>query len=129
MKIIGIRARGIWLEPSWAVAGTRGSYGSWALKIDFSPEWEGMRRRVTFFPADGMSAVEVSVTNGEAIVPDSVMECAGSACFIIDGERDGERLISERGSLRVIDTARPGGRREEYAGARKERKEDGIAIF
>lgn len=110
MKEIKLRADGIWLEPGWAVAGTRGSWGSSVIKIDFSPEWEGMRKRVTFFPANGSDAVEVFVEKDEALIPDEVMGSAGAAFFVIDGELDGRRLISVKGELRVIDTAAPGGK-------------------
>lgn len=110
MKEIKFRANGIWLEPLWAVAGTRGSWGSSVMKVEFSPEWEGMRSRVTFFPANGAEAVEVIVENGEVIIPDEVMESAGTAAFVIDGEVDGRRFVSEKGELRVIDTANPGGK-------------------
>ena len=135
MKEIKLRADGIWLSPLWAVAGTRGSYGSCVLKLDFSPEWEGMRKRVTFFPADGSDAVEVPIENGEAVIPDEVMERAGTAEFVIDGECDGRKLVTEKGELRVIDTARPGGKNPAYLELLrkyeklKERLGDGIEIF
>ena len=69
-----------------------------------------MRKRVTFFPADGSDAVEVFVEKDEALIPDEVMGSAGTAFFVIDGELDGSRLISVKGELRVIDTAAPGGK-------------------
>ena len=135
MKEIKLRADGIWLEPTWAVAGTRGSWGSCVLKIDFSPEWEEMRKRVTFFPADGSDAVEVWLEKDGAVIPDEVMECAGTAEFIIDGEIDGRKFITEKGELRVIDTARPGGKNPAYLELLrkyeklKERLGDGIEIL
>ena len=127
MKVTNVKVCGIWLEPTWAVVGTRGSFGSCLLKFDFSSEWDGMRKRVTFFPADGSDAVETWLENGEALIPDEVMSAAGSAVFVIDGERDGVRYVSTRGELRVIDTAAPGGKnplvtelREQLAALRAE---------
>lgn len=109
MKVTNIKVNGIWLEPCWAVAGTRGMSGA-LLKLDFSIDWEGMRRRVTFFPADGSKAYEVPVEDGEALIPEEVMACAGTAEFVIDGiSAGGVTMITKRGELRVIDTAHPGG--------------------
>lgn len=148
MKTINIKADGIWLEPSWAVAGTRGSYGSCRIRFDFSPEWEGCEKRATFFPADGSDAVEVILHNDEVLLPDEVMMHAGSADFVIDGvTTTGERLVSQKGELRIVDTAEPGGRspiartpdiieqlRCEIACLRSEidklkEKKDGIEVF
>lgn len=111
MKTIKIKANGIWLEPSWAVAGTRGSYGSCGICFELTPEWEGMQKRVTFFPADGSEAVAVLLGNNEIALPDEVMAHAGSAEFVLDGvSANGEVLVSQKGELRIIDTAEPGGR-------------------
>jgi hypothetical protein len=148
MKIINIKAGGIWLEPSWAVAGTRGSFGSCKICFEFSPEWDGMEKRATFFPADGSDAVEVILHNDEVLLPDEVMMHAGSADFVVDGVTAmGERLVSQKGELRIVDTAEPGGRspishtpniieqlRSEIAYLRSEidrlkEKKDGIEVF
>ena len=135
MKITDIKAHGIWLEPQWAVAGTRGSFGACVLKVDFSPEWDGMRKRVTFFPADGSDAVEVTFEKNEAVIPDEVMEHAGTAEFVIDGEIEGRKFVSEKGELRVIDTARPGGKNPALLELKKEleklkaRCADGLAVL
>lgn len=135
MKNINIKVDGIWLEPIWAVAGTRGSWGICVLKVDFSPEWEEMRKRVTFFPADGSDAVEVPIENNEAVIPDEVMEHAGTAEFVIDGEVDGRILVTQKGELRIIDTARPGGKNplllelKEELEKLKARLADGIAVL
>jgi hypothetical protein len=135
MKDINIKADGIWLEPTWAVAGTRGSWGSSVMKVNFSSEWEGMRKRVTFFPSDGSDAVEVPIENNEAVIPDEVMEHAGTAEFVIDGEVDGRSLVTQKGELRIIDTARPGGKNpllfelKEELERLKARLADGIAVL
>ena len=148
MKTVKIRAD-LWrLTPMWAVAGTRGSFGSCVLSLDLSPQWRELSRRVTFFPADGSDAVCVSVTSDSVRVPDEVMARAGTAFYVIDGvSESGEVLVSARGELRVVDTADPGGRealertpseaeqiRAELAALRRELEElkgakNGIEIF
>ena len=148
MKSIKIRAD-LWrLTPLWAVAGTRGSFGSCELSLDLSPQWKELSKRVTFFPADSSDAVCVIVTSDSVRVPDEVMACSGTASYVIDGiSESGAVLVSAKGELRVIDTADPGGRealertpseaeqiRAELAALRRELRElkeekNGIAIF
>lgn len=111
MKEIKIKADSWRLSPCWAVAGTRSSFGMSRITFDFSPEWDELGKRVTFFPADGSEAVALIVTADSVIIPDEVMANAGTAEFVVDGEDlRGGRLVSERGELRVVDTAEPGGR-------------------
>lgn len=116
MKEINIKAD-LWkLTPDWAVAGTRGSFGSCRIVFDLSPDWQGMNKWVTFFPAGG-EGVALFLSGNAVRVPDEVMARAGTATFVLDGiDADGNRLVSARGELRVIDTAFPGGREpKEYA--------------
>lgn len=110
MKDISIFVNGIWPTPEWVVAGTRGSFGSARIGLEFSPEWDGLHKRMTFFPADGSDAVALTVEDGGVRVPDEVMAAAGTASYVIDGVREGEIFISKRGELRVVDTVDPGGR-------------------
>ncbi len=111
MKIINIKAD-LWrLTPDWAVAGTRGSFGSCEIVFDLSPDWQGMNKRITFFPAGEDEGVALLMSGNSVRVPDEVMARAGTAFFVLDGiDSDGQRLVSARGELRVIDTASPGGR-------------------
>jgi hypothetical protein len=111
MKEIKIKAD-LWkIAPQWAVAGTRGSFGSCKLTFDLSPDWEGLGKRITFFPAGGGEGVAILISGSSVTVPDEVMACAGTAVFVLDGiSPEGKRLVSTRGELRVIDTAFPGGR-------------------
>ena len=114
MKEIKIKAD-LWrLTPDWAVAGTKGSFGSCKIVFDLSPDWESLSRRVTFFPADGSDSVAVIKSGEEVRVPDEVMACAGTASFVLDGVgADGTALVSARGELRIVDTAEPGCREPE----------------
>lgn len=117
MKEINIKAD-LWkLTPDWAVAGTRGSFGSCRIVFDFSPDWQCMNKRITFFPAGGGESILLILSGNTVRVPDEVMARAGTASFVLDGiDPDGNRLVSARGELRVIDTAFPGGREpKEYA--------------
>lgn len=111
MKEINIKAD-LWkLTPDWAVAGTRGSFGSCRIVFDLSPDWQGMNKRVTFFPAGGSEGVALFLSGNAVRVPDEVMASAGTATFVLDGiDAEENRLVSARGELRVIDTAYPGGR-------------------
>ncbi len=110
MKTVKIRAD-LWrLTPMWAVAGTRGSFGSCVLSLDLSPHWKPLSKRVTFFPADGSDAVCITVHSDGVRVPDEVMARAGTAYYVIDGvSESGEVIVSARGELRIIDTVEPGG--------------------
>ena len=110
MKEINIKAD-LWkLTPDWAVAGTRGSFGSCRIVFDLSPDWQCMNKRITFFPAGEGEGVLLLLSGNAVRVPDEVMARAGTATFVLDGiDSDGNRLVSTRGELRVIDTAFPGG--------------------
>ena len=117
MKEINIKAD-LWrLTPDWAVAGTRGSFGSCRIVFDLSPDWQGMNKRVIFFPAGGSEGVALFLSGNAVRVPDEVMASVGTATFVLDGiDANGNRLVSARGELRVIDTAYPCGREtKEYA--------------
>lgn len=111
MKEIKIKAD-LWrLTPNWAVAGTRGSFGSCKIIFDLSRHWSDMEKRITFYPDGGEEAVSVIMNSNIVRVPDEVMMHAGTAVFVLDGiDADGNKLVSARGELRIIDTAFPGGR-------------------
>ena len=111
MKTVKIRADLWHLTPLWAVAGTRGSFGSCQLEFDLSPQWAALCKRVTFFPAGCEDGVVLYMQGDSVIVPDEVMAHAGTAFFVLDGiGSGGEVIVSTRGELRVVDTLTPGGR-------------------
>ena len=109
MKDIFIKAEGWRLSPDWAVAGTKGSARAARLVFDLSQEWDGLALRATFFPEGG--AVSVIMEDATVVIPAEVTEYAGNSDFVIDGVgADGVKLVSARGTLRVVDTACPGGK-------------------
>ncbi len=111
MKKIKIKAD-LWrLSPNWAVAGTRGSFGSCELIFEPSHHWNNMQKRITFYRSGDGEAVSLIMNGNSACVPDEIMAYAGTAFFVLDGiDPEGRRLVSTRGELRIIDTATPGGR-------------------
>lgn len=124
---INIQADGYRLMPDWAVVGTEGSYGVSTLAFEFDKSWDGLMRRVTFYPADSAEAIEVLVNDGEVAVPAEVLASAGTAEYVLDGTRDGVRLISLCGRLRVLHTKEPGG--GESAGATEDAYAQLVALI
>lgn len=107
-----MRATGFRLEPDWDIAGTVGSRGMAAISFEFGEEWEGLAKRITFFPKGETSSVTVILNNDddEVVLPSEVFLHPGEATFVIDGVGEGDvRLITLRGRLRVLDTGVPGG--------------------
>lgn len=124
---INIQADGYRLTPDWAVIGTEGSYGVSALAFEFDKAWDGLMRRVTFYPADGAPPIEVLVEDGEVSVPAEVLAAAGTAEYVLDGTSDGVRLISLCGRLRVLHTKGAGG--GESAGATEDAYAQLVALI
>ena len=107
-----MRATGFRLEPDWDIAGTVGSRGMATISFEFGEEWEGLAKRITFFPKGENSPVTVILNNDddEVVLPSEVFLHPGEATFVIDGVGEGDvRLITLRGRLRVLDTGVPGG--------------------
>jgi len=82
---MNIYVSGSGMNPSRVDVGARGSYGTEPLSFQFSPEWNGLSKKLVFYPQRG-TPVYCAVFNGDAvIVPYSVMKCAGDNTFIISG--------------------------------------------
>jgi hypothetical protein len=124
---INIQADGFRLTPDWAVVGTEGSYGVSTLAFEFDKAWDGLMRRVTFYPADGAEPIEVLVEGGEVAVPAEVLAAAGTAEYVLDGTCEGVRLISLCGRLRVLQTKGAGG--GESAGATEDAYAQLVALI
>jgi hypothetical protein len=124
---INVQADGYRLTPDWAVVGTEGSYGVSTLAFEFDKAWDGLMRRATFYPADGSQPIEVLVSDGEVAVPAEVTAAAGTAEYVLDGTRDGVRLISLCGRLRVLQTKGAGG--DDSAGASEDAYAQLVALI
>ena len=89
------------ITPSRFIAGTRGSYGMERLEISFSPEWDGLSKKVVFYPS-GEETVSVIYAGEPIYVPAEVMRVRGRSHYAIIGY-DGERkLISVTGEIDVL---------------------------
>ena len=81
------------LSPRRFIAGTKNSYGVEPLIFDFSSEWAGLGKTVTFFPAEG-APVEVVYPNAPINIPAEVMAHEGLARYTVCGRKDNKTLIS-----------------------------------
>lgn len=90
------------------VAGTKNSYGFETLEFEFSPEWDGLEKTVTFYPADEEASPVALLIEGEVVpIPQEVMAHAGRASFTVSGYGNGRALVSVNGYLDVIDANDP----------------------
>lgn len=84
MKEININVNGDRMEPDVIRAGTRGSYAVTDLRFTFSEEWDGLIRKVVFFPVRGTPEYLV-YTHGTMRIPARVMKYDGDALMVISG--------------------------------------------
>lgn len=107
-----MRATGFRLDPDWDIAGTVGSRGVASISFDFGAEWQGLAKRLTFYPKGETTGVSIIMQSDdeEILLPPEAYLKPGETTFVIDGVGDnGVKLISLRGRLRILDTAVPGG--------------------
>ena len=103
MKLI---ANAFSITPTRFLAGTCGSYGFAQMEIEFSPEWEGLGKRIVFSPPDA-EPVSVVLEGNTVTVPYEVTSRRGVSRFAIFGT-DGERtLITVTGEIDVLGTLSP----------------------
>ena len=91
------------VTPSRFIAGTVGSYGIEKLEIKFSEEWEGLAKKVVFYPPDAES-VGVIYNSEPIYIPMEVMKRRGKTRYAIIGYRDEKRLITVCGEIDVLGT-------------------------
>lgn len=92
MREITVNVQGDRIEPALIHAGTRGSYGVTDLNFSFSHEWDGLTKKVVFFPLRGTPVYGI-YTHGTMRIPAKVMKYDGTALMIISGytvRRDGK---------------------------------------
>ncbi len=103
-----IKANYYSLSPRRFIAGTKNSYGVETLGFEFGPEWDGLSKTVTFYPAKG-KPVAVIYGTGPIKIPAEVMKYPGLAQFTLSGQRNEQSLISVTGYMDILDANDPGG--------------------
>ena len=98
-----ISANNFSLSPIRFIAGTRGSYGIEKLEIDFSEEWNGLAKRVVFYPPRS-KAVAVIYPDSPIDIPFEVMKERGKTKYAVIGYRDEKKLFSVSGEIDVLGT-------------------------
>ena len=71
-------------EPELIHAGTRGSYATTDLEFTFSDEWDGLIKKVVFYPVRGTPVYGV-YTYGTMRIPARVMKYDGISRLVISG--------------------------------------------
>lgn len=94
------------LEPRTVDGGTAGSHGIEKLSFDFSPEWNGLYRTVTFFPPKSVAKC-VSFTGDAVPLPPEVTARAGKTAYVLCGAKDGSAIITLSGVIEVTETLLP----------------------
>ncbi len=94
------------LEPETVNGGTAGSHGMEDLEFDFSPEWDGLCRTVTFFPPKSVAKC-VSFAGSTVPLPPEVTRRAGKTSFVLCGARDGAAVITLTGVIKVEESLIP----------------------
>lgn len=98
-----IKADNFTIKPSRFVAGTKGSYGFEKLEIEFGDGWEGLGRKVVFYPPDS-EPVAVVYGNTPIDIPSEVMSKRGVSRFAVIGYSGNKTLISLTGEITVLNT-------------------------
>ena len=89
--------------PRKFIAGTKGSYGIEELEIRFSEEWEGLSKKIVFYPPEG-EAVSVIYDGSPVLIPNEVMSVRGRTKYAIVGYKDDKRLLTVSGEIDVLNT-------------------------
>jgi hypothetical protein len=105
MNYQNIHVNGNRMEPNRIYAGTRGSYIT-DVSFSFSGEWEGLTKKLIFYPVRGTPVYTV-YTYGTVRIPARVMRNAGISVMLISGYRVtedgkiGEKIITASASVLV----------------------------
>lgn len=100
-----IKATQYELIPDFIEAGTRGSYGEDKISLTFDDFWDGLTKKVVFYPQRG-KPVEVTYLSGEITIPAEVMRYDGESKFVVSGSKSSgdhveRKIISLPGKIDV----------------------------
>lgn len=94
--------------PCEIYAGTKGSYGIHEIEFDFSDIWNGLAKKVSFYPPRSASVVVVMTGDDTTIaIPQEATSKSGECVFIVEGIATGQVILTVRGTLVVDDTNTP----------------------
>lgn len=94
------------MSPNRIYAGTDGSYRVKNISFTFSPEWDGLIKKLIFYPLWG-APIYSEYTDGEVVIPSRIMACVGENPFTVSGytvTKDGhigQKLVSSGGAICV----------------------------
>ena len=85
------------LTPSSVYGGTSGSIGMEKISFSFSDDWDGLIKKVVFYPVRGQP-VEISpYRDGEEIeIPPEITRHSGEASFVVSGYLLSENVIAKK---------------------------------
>lgn len=96
--------------PSFFTLGTAGSYGVETLDLNFSEDWDGLTKVVSFLaPGASQSEAAVIVLGDETTinVPSEFTTTAGLGNIVFQGVKDGVNLISVTAIAQIVETTAP----------------------
>ena len=89
------------ITPRRIIAGTKGSFGIEKLEIEFGEEWNGLSKRVVFYPPNS-EPVGVIYASEPIDIPVEVMRKRGRTKYAVMGYRDDKKLVTVSGELDVL---------------------------
>ena len=97
------------MTPYRITAGTRGSYAAENVRFRFSVEWDGLTKKLVFFPQRGTPLYCVYRDGDEVVIPARVMRCAGDNVFVLSGYeltdgKIGRKVVTATGIVYVAPT-------------------------
>lgn len=97
------------VKPDSITIGTNGSYGVETLTFDFSEDWDGLTKTVTFIPPGEETGVVVVLGNDDTCnVPyEMTTTGAGYGKIAVQGIKQGESIITLTIIARIMDTIEP----------------------
>ena len=91
------------LYPPCIYGGTKGSYGIYRMRFSFSSEWNGLMKKVSFYP-NRMRSLAVVLTDNEIDIPSEVNQVSGSCKYVVTGLSDDKVIYTVEGSILIDDT-------------------------